>query len=292
MSHISVFLFGRFELHTDHSIAMIDGHRLQELLAYLLLNMSHPQPRELVADTILHEACPEQSRRAMRQALWKLQKHLEPMHLLDVDPTFIGIRPASHLELDVTAFESAYEATRGQRGADLDATKAERLMAADARYRGDLLEGWYADWCLLERERLAVMHVAILNKLTAWCAWNDRYEDGVQFGHRALRHDPAHERTHRHLMRLHALAGDRCLALRQYRLCVQALREQLDVAPEARTDTLYQQIAAGSFAPSWSDSRRAEILHRQEQVRDLNDTLLSLSVRLREIEERLSLNGR
>jgi len=37
----------------------------------------------------------------------------------------------------------------------------------------DLLEGWYQDWCLYERERLQNIYLLILDKLMV--RWDDDY---------------------------------------------------------------------------------------------------------------------
>ena len=57
-----------------------------------------------------------------------------------------------------------------------------------------------------------------------------------------LRYDRARERTHRQLMRLLYMSGDRTGALRQYERCVSALREELGVQPDKLTLALYEEI--------------------------------------------------
>jgi DNA-binding SARP family transcriptional activator len=109
-------------------------------------------------------------------------------------------------------------------------------------YGGDLLEGWYQDWCLYERERLQNIWLAILEKLMAYSESHDAYEEGMVYGRCVLRFDRAHERTHRRMMRMQYLAGDRTAALRQYERCRTALDEELGVEPAKRTEMLYQQI--------------------------------------------------
>jgi hypothetical protein len=113
-----------------------------------------------------------------------------------------------------------------------------------ALYRGDLLEGQYQDWCLYERERLQQMYLTLLDKLMGYHTARQAYELALAFGTRILRYDRAHERTHRQLMRLHYLAGDRAAALRQYARCRAALAQELGVLPARTTLALYEQIRA------------------------------------------------
>jgi DNA-binding SARP family transcriptional activator len=144
--------------------------------------------------------------------------------------------------LDVAEFEEAFATTKDVRGRDLDLEKAHLLESAAQLYHGDLLEGWYEDWCLFERERLQNMYLAILDKLMGYCEVNKQYETGILYGTRILFFDRAHEQTHQHLMRLQYLAGNRTAALRQYERCSAALDEELGVKPAKFTLALYQQI--------------------------------------------------
>ena len=121
-------------------------------------------------------------------------------------------------------------------------------MAADI-YQGDLLEGWYQDWCLFERERLQNMHLTMLEKLLNSCEARGEYELGLNYGVRVLRYDHARERTHRRMMRLYYLAGERTAALRQYERCVEALRKDLGVEPTSNTKALYRQIREDRLQP-------------------------------------------
>lgn len=73
----------------------------------------------------------------------------------------------------------------------------------------------------------------------AHCQAHGEYEMGLFHGAQILAYDRARERTHRRLMYLHYLAGDRAAALRQYERCVAALEEELCVSPDQGTCNLY-----------------------------------------------------
>ena len=63
--------------------------------------------------------------------------------------------------------ERAFQNARGIPGENLEALQAEDLKQAVAVYQGELLQGWYQDWCLCERERFRDMYLAMLDKLMA-----------------------------------------------------------------------------------------------------------------------------
>ncbi len=249
MGSLCVSLFGKFDVRCDGRVlTSLDVCKMQELFCYLLLFRERPHPRETLASLLWSDKSTAQSKRYLRKALWQLQAILEPLagsingHLLLVEPSWIQINSEADFWLDVAAFEEAFHHTEGVPGRELDAGRVQTLRYASDLYQGDLLEGWYQDWCLYERERLQHQYLAILDKLMDYCEAHGECETGLAYGTRILRYDLARERTHRRLMRLHYLAGDRTAALRQYKCCVRALEEELGVGPAKRTLALCEQI--------------------------------------------------
>ncbi len=194
-----------------------------------------------------------QSKKYLRQTLWQLQTaltHENPCgaeRILIVDNDWISINPQANLWLDFAVLEQSLALTNDTSGYDLETTDAQTLKDAVNLYRGDLLEGWYQDWCLFERERIQLIYLEILYKLMEYCELHREYETGVKLGEQVLRYDRAQERTHYQLMRIYYLAGNRTGALRQYERCVTSLEKDLGVKPSIRTITLYKQIRADSF---------------------------------------------
>src|SRR5262249_9952145 len=80
------------------------------------------------------------------------------------------------------------------------------------------------------------------DKLMSYSETAKDYDSGISYGARILSCDRAREHTHRRLMRIHYLAGDRTAALRQYERCVSALNEELGVKPARKTASLLEQI--------------------------------------------------
>jgi DNA-binding SARP family transcriptional activator len=253
MSPLTIQLFGKLSVSANgHALERLDAAKVQELLCYLLIHRARPHPRESLAAVLWGDASTEKSKKYLRQALWHLQtvfdaravETCDARQLLRAEHDWVQINSESGISLDVETFERAYVAARGERGAQLRAETRDALGAAVELYRGDLLEGWYQDWCLFERERLQNLYLLMLDKLMCYCETHDDFEAGQHYGALILRQDRARERTHRQLMALHYRAGDRTAALRQYERCAAALREELNVAPDRRTAELQRQIRA------------------------------------------------
>ena len=249
MAQLSIHLFGRFCLRSDKCGSIgFEAHKLQELLSYLLIHRDHSHPRELLASLLWGDSPTAQSKRNLRQILWQLQNALDSQteradeRLLRVEQDCVHLDSQAGLWLDVAVFEQAFSPVRDVQGQDLDAQRVHLLEGAVKLYQGDLLEGWYQDWCLYERERLQNIYLSMLDKLMGYSEAHHEYETGISYGARVLLFDRAREHTHRQLMRLQYLAGNRTGALRQYKRCVIALEQELGVRPARRTTTLYDQI--------------------------------------------------
>jgi DNA-binding SARP family transcriptional activator len=264
MSQLRVSLFGKIGVRCDEQIlGGFEAHKVQELFCYLLIYRNHSHHREALVDLLWREMPLTQSKRYLSKTLWKLQTALDSRDpsvsdcILQIEPEWIQLHSGEALWLDVAAFEQAFVVVQGTPGQYLDAQKAQALQECVQLYQGDLLEGWYQDWCIFERERLQQILLSMLDKLMHYCEACQEYEKGLSYGLRILRYDRAREHTHRQLMRLRYLAGDRTGALRQYRQCVAALDEELGVQPARETEILYKQLQRDAFDDSPLEGTRS-----------------------------------
>jgi DNA-binding SARP family transcriptional activator len=255
MSRLSVRLFGRLSVRCDEQVVCgLNAGKVQELFCYLLLHRDRPHPREALASLLWGDTSTSQSKKYLRQSLWQLQGALTVHHApldkrpLRVEAEWVQLNSTSDLLLDVALFEEAFAAVRHVPIQELDAARVQPLSRAADQYQGNLLEGWYQDWCVYERERLQSMYLTMLDKLMGYSELRHEYETGITHGTRILRYDRARECTHQRLMRLYYLLGDRAAALRQYERCVAALDEELSVQPAEGTVALYEDIRLGRLA--------------------------------------------
>jgi DNA-binding SARP family transcriptional activator len=251
MAALNIYLFGKFCVRRDgQELEGFDARKVQELFCYLLLHRDHALSREMLASLLWPETTTTLSKKSLRQALWHLQSALGSQseslsdRVLIVEPEWIRLNPEADFWLDAAALERAFQLVQKIPGHALDNQKAQMLQDAVQLYQGSLLEGWYLDWCIYERERLQSMYLAMLDKLMGYCEVRRDYETGLLYGTRILCYDRARERTHRRLMRLHYLNGDRAAALRQFEQCSAVLEEELSANPSKGTVELYEKILA------------------------------------------------
>lgn len=251
MQTLEFHLLGRLEaLSGDrHATDLEAAGKANELLVYLLLFRNRPHVREVLSDVLWGEGSSPMARKDLRQALWKLQSALKNYcagrpPIVEIDTQWLRIPPDAGVRTDVDELERSFSRVEGKAGDSLSEAEAAGLRHAVSLYRGDLLEGWYQDWCVFERERIKAMYLALLDKLLVYCETHRQWEAGLTYGSIILRYDRAHERTHWRMMRLHYLSGDRTGAIRQYGTCVAALERALCIRPGERTTRLFEEICA------------------------------------------------
>jgi predicted ATPase/DNA-binding SARP family transcriptional activator len=239
-------LFGGFEAHAQGGAALVlPTRKTRALLAYLALPLGRSHPREKLATLLWGDMQDAQARGNLRNALSRIKKALPRSARASL--LFNG----ANVSLDPSAV-------------DVDVARFERLIAdgsADALgqvadlYRGDLLAGLvlaerpFEEWLTAERERLHELAIQGLGRLFACQQQADAHEPAVQTGLRLLALDPLQESVHRAVMRLYVRLGRQEAALRQYQLCMDALKRELGTPPETETTQLYQQILRTRAVP-------------------------------------------
>jgi DNA-binding SARP family transcriptional activator len=241
---LHIHLLGEFLLISgDTPVTTIDWPRLQSLLAYLLLHRNAPQSRTHLAFLLWPDSTEEQAHTNLRHLVYRLRRALPNVNsYLHANKQTLHWYPDVPWTLDVADFERAIaDADQAERSGD---QAAMRLAVEEAvkLYRGDLLPGAYEEWLLPERERLRQQFLDVLERLVLLLEKERQYQDAIRLAQRLLRHDPLHEATYRHLMRLYAGSGDRATALRTYHTCVTVLERELAMEPTPPTQEAYQRL--------------------------------------------------
>jgi DNA-binding SARP family transcriptional activator len=234
-------LLGGFEVtHVDQPIPGLTRLRMQSLLAYLLLHCDVPQSRAHISFTFWPDSSDSQARTNLRRELLQLRRVLpQSEDYLHTDSQAIQWNPVAAYSLDVNDFVAALTAAETTDNAQ---KHAGLLQKAVTLYQGTLLPGLYDEWILAKREELDQQYVRALEQLTALYADDRDYTAAIRVAQRLLRHDPLNEPIYLRLMEFYAHQNDRARALHTYHTCVTVLARELDIAPGAEVQRLYEQL--------------------------------------------------
>jgi DNA-binding SARP family transcriptional activator len=268
----------------------------QEIFLFLLSHRRTAHSRELLASLLWGECTTDQSKKNLRQTLWRLRSSdalpadVKRTFLISSDKDHIQLNPAIDFWVDAEVFEDAYNQIKGR--SDLDETTAGLLREALELYRGGFLEGYWHDWCLFERERLQNMYLTMMDKLIEWCITQRNFEEGLETAERVLRLDSASERAHQQIMLLHHLSGNRTAALRQFDRCVKQLKEELGVDPAETTVMILRQVRADNanleveIAPASDSQTPLALPHLLSHLKQFQHRVAELN---RQIQEEIDL---
>jgi len=283
MHVLQVCLFGNVKVtHTGRPSLVKMSHSNQALLAYLLLQRHRSHPRELLAGIFWGNQSQKQARRCLNTALWRLRQVLEPegipqgTYLLTPSPDEISFNCESNYWLDVAIFEAQGSSILAKPMQTMTADDADMLKRSLQLYTGELLEAFYDDWTLVERERLRRLYLSSQVHLMRYYKHHGNFEESLACAQKILDQDPLREEIHREMMDLYLASGQRALAVRQYQICHQVLDIELGISPMEETQILYRQILQQIAKPLRVRPRSATDLNSKEQT-------------LRQL--RLSLNG-
>lgn len=294
MGILQITLFGGVHVtHNNWQTEVMLTRESQALLAYLLLQRHRLHARDVLAGNFWGEQSQEKARGSLNTALWKLKKVLEPegipsgIYLKNCCPGDIGFNQASNYWLDIEVFEREVNQVLSCNFQTVEYPQAASLDSALKLYQGELLEGFYDNWVLWERERLRTLYLKGLIYLLQYYRFHGRYENAIDYGQKILSLDPMREEIHREMMWLYLQNGERALALRQYEICRSTLAENYDISPMEETQALYIQIIRESDSSGLYPSN--EQTNVEQALRQLKDASQAIELVKEQIQQALHL---
>jgi len=216
--------------------------RARELFFYLFFHA--PVRREQVGLALWPEHDNTRLRNTFHSLLYRARRAIGGKPFISFRDDAYHWNPEVTCWCDVVAFERLTEQADDLPSSDPQVTIL--LERAASLYQGDFLEDLNSDWCGLRREGLRERYLQLLLRLgEAYLEQEDLALARKAF-ERALQVDSFREEAHRGLMESYWRAGERASAIQAYLHCCRHFQQELDVAPSAETQALYQAILLGS----------------------------------------------
>lgn len=246
---LAVYCFGGFRAYYDDTLVeRWESARGRAIFKYLVTRRSRPTPKEWLADLFWPDSEPELARRSLHQAIYCLRqtfKRVAPdLSIIHFADGHYQINPAVPIWVDFEGFAQAIEQARGLRSAQPDRAAQTYGVAVDL-YSGEFLkEERYEDWTSELRQTYQAMHREALHYLARHHQQRGEQPTAIMFCQRALAQDSCDEEAYRLLMECYLAQGLRHLAVRQYQLCVNALKTELGISPSDELEGFYQRVVA------------------------------------------------
>ncbi len=251
---LEIRCFGSFELYRQGKLVtpdMIQRQGAITLLKILLFHRGRRVPRDLLVEYLWPEADPKAAANRLYVLVHTLRQAVEPSPrkrpwvFIRSDEDHYYFNCDAPYRYDIEEFETCIKlGARLERDGNGVHT-IDAYEKAVSLYRGDFLEDEpYAEWCWEERERLREAYLGLLSKLAALHADQGALETSIRYYRQTLTVDPLREQNHQGLMRVFLAAGRRAEAVRQYQMCRDILRRELDVDPLPETEELYLRLTS------------------------------------------------
>jgi DNA-binding SARP family transcriptional activator len=196
VSGVRLTLFGGFELSAGGQ--RYDAPRSsQRLLVYLALH-ERAQHRMVVAAALWPNLSEGRASANLRASLWRLP---EPAELRLVHSEGPDLRLSDLLQVDCRVITEVGWSIIEHPDAALDG------LSLNA-FTDELLPGWYDDWVVFERERLAQLQVRFLEALTFVLIDHRRFARALDIAMHLVRLDPLREASQFALVRVYLADGD------------------------------------------------------------------------------------
>ncbi len=239
MATLKLFLLGAPRVEHGNKSIKLPRQKSLALLIYLAMT-ARAHSREQLAALLWPDASDTQARQALRNALWDIRHATGDDHLT-ADTETVSFDPARvwsdvH-ELETLAREPQRETPRALKIAPL--LEGFNLKGAPE----------FDDWVSFERDRVQQLAIKIFRARAEAYEAQGEWSQAIRSAQHVLELEPAHEETHRQLMRLYYATNDRAAALKQYETARAALERELGVAPMEETRLLYQHILEANTLP-------------------------------------------
>jgi DNA-binding SARP family transcriptional activator len=293
-SLLRISLLGRFFIQHDRFRGPVKlTHTARALLAYLLVYRHRIHARDVLAGVFWEDFPQKRARNCLNTTIWRLRRFLEPRgvvpgtYLISTPMGELGFNVESDYWLDVDIFEKQILAILTVPLEKIRREEISLLEETTRLYLGDLLEGFYGDWALRERERLRCRYLDCLYVLMRFFSQSGEIPKALEYGQKILETDPLREDVHRHMMQLYGSQGQRSLAVRQYHFCCNALRTDLGIPPMPETQALYRRMTAAEGA--FQADLRPSTLELDEAISKLHSAMETVALAQQNLEQVLEI---
>jgi len=241
---IAVHCLGQFRVfQDDQPVTDWPSSKGKAIFKYLVTHRHSPVAKEVLMDLFWPGAHPDAARNSLNVAIYGLRQALRKAHpvfshVLFENDCYLLNRDLD-IWIDVEEFNDHLRTARDldERG-ELSAAVRE-YHAAEALYQGDFLEeDRYESWLTSLRQSLQANQLNLLECLSRYYLERDDHMACTILCRKMLALDACCEEAHRRLMRCYSTQGQHYMALRQFHVCVESLRQELDVAPAPATTQL------------------------------------------------------
>lgn len=238
---LTILTFGKTQVKIgDHIITGMEW-KSQNARDLMLLLLLHPEgmTKEEVGAIFWPESSPDELKLRFKNTIYRLRHAAGKDVVLFEDDIYIFNRGMDY-EADFETFTREINLAKDAKD---PADQVNHYQAALKLYKGPFLPDLSDEWVLTERERFYQMYLSGIIRLAELHLERGEFNSAVSVAGQLLVDDPCNEHMVRIAMRAHAAMGNLAAVVRQYEMCVQALRDEYGTRPSAQTVELFTALS-------------------------------------------------
>ncbi len=252
--HLRVKLLGRFELERQgvrlsHSIW--PRSKTLTLFKILVSERGRVFTQDQLIELLFFESPMDKALENLYRRVSEVRRVLEPRlkkgsqsrYILNVGQQGYCCNEKIHCWVDIEAFQASFEhAKKFEHSKDFQNAIAAYQDMLNF-YEGDFLsEDLYEDWTQPHRARLQQLYFEAFLRQSQCYAHMGHFQQAIDVCQALILKKSTYESAYQQKIRYHSELNQPTMALHTYERCLNALKEELHVAPSSETKALYEKI--------------------------------------------------
>jgi ATP/maltotriose-dependent transcriptional regulator MalT/two-component SAPR family response regulator len=239
--HLIIQAFGQASVTVGGKLLTLSDWQTQSVrdLFFYFLTIQKPLTKEQVGETLWPEVDdPQKLKLRFKNEIYRLRRAVG-QDVIAYEDVYYRFNRSLDFEYDVEAFESFLARAR----VTINPLEQARFYqnAVDL-IDGPFLKDIYADWAMLERERLGQIYLSALITLAEIFQKLAQPERALETCQRAIDYEATFEAAYILSMQIYHRMGDRASVIRIYQAFEETMQRQLGLLPTKETKELYQRL--------------------------------------------------
>lgn len=224
-----------------NDIKVIEAHwrtsKARELFSFLLQNRGNSVRKDMILDLLWPEFDENKGYAQLYTTVYQIRKTLSAINIHITISSYDNsyILELNDVKLDIDEWEKRMkDITAGLN----DQFKYQNVLHL---YRGDYFSEEAYLWAESERERLRVLWIYYINKISDYLIFQEKYTEAILLYKRAQILHPFMEENYFMLMKLYDLSGDSYAVIQQYNQLRDMLIREYDSGPSKSIETWYKR---------------------------------------------------
>ncbi|MCW2276812.1 response regulator [Heliophilum fasciatum] len=237
-----IYCFGDFQVIGENGPVTWVTRKVEELLAYLIVNRNTNLDGWELGGALWPEAEPDRVKANLHTTLFRLRKTIKeeglPIEILSAkgrNGTYHCT--LNHLSCDLLEFEEAVV------GSDIISnSNIEKWERISSLYKEDLFLKKDYRWCEAKRAWLRQRYLNMLLHMAGFYEENGHYQKAVQTLLKAAEKEPFDEEIHRSLLYACHHQKNAALMTKLHQEFIQRLAREMSITPQLETTDLYRRL--------------------------------------------------